>query len=305
MSECRLFYQLQYDNSIYHVICKIHLQGSENTILLDDDEYEFFFENLNDSVTTTFHVTCKLLSHSLIVKILNKKIYGIDFNVTYSKSKITLHQKLSLKLTLQQILPSYFSHISDNEVRPNSDEYFNSSLEEIESNIMTTYSTSSSIIDSQNMQSHLSTESLESNELRLFYQAPDDDNIYHVTCKMFLQDLEITASPDDVYDYEFISNDSEMILYVTCKLLPCSLIVNILNKETYGIDFDISELKRKCLLSSHQKCNLEKNLKKILHLYFLQHTSETGLYFSENLSTSHESINDNIVNNHDNVCPHN
>ena len=49
-----------------------------------------------------------------------------------------------------------------------------------------------------------------------------------------------------------------MIFYVTCKLLSHSLIVNLLNKEIYGINFDVNELKRRYLLTLHQILNLEK-----------------------------------------------
>jgi hypothetical protein len=309
MIECRIFYQLQHDNNIYHVTCKkIHYQRAENIILFDDDyDFEFIFQSTSDSIII-YHVTCKLLSHSLIVNILNKKIYGMDFNETEMKIKLTSHQKLSLKQTLKQILPSYFSQqlISDNEVRFNSDENFNSSLEK--GNVMATQ-TCSSMIDSQDMQSHLSTEILEPNELRLFYQTPYEDNIYHVTCKMILQDSENLDSMDDNYDYEFISDDFEMNFHVTCKLLPCSLIVNILNKEIYGINFDVSELKHKYLLTLHQKLNLEQNLKKILPSYFQHPIADNETILSsdgndENLNFSHDSISDNVVNDHENIWPH-
>jgi hypothetical protein len=305
MAECKLFYQLQHDNSIYHVTCKkIHFRESESSILLDDDyDYEFIFQSLDD-VATIFHVTCKLLSHSLIVNILNKKIYGMNFDVINFNCRLTLYQKLSLKQSLKQILPSYFSQhtISDNEVRLNSDENFNSSSETIENNDMETQ-TCSSMIDSQNMQSHLSTEIFKPNELRLFYQAPDEDNIYHIICKIILQDSENFVSLEDDYDYEFISDDSEMIFHVTCKLLPYSLLVDILNKETYGIDFDVTELKRRYFLTLHQKLNLEQNLKQIFPSYFLQHPtsdSEARLDSNENLNSSHES--DITINN---SWPHN
>src|SRR4051794_23247101 len=72
--------------------------------------------------------------------------------------------------------------------------------------------------------------------LRLFYQPPNDNNFYHVTCKMILQE-----NLKDDYDYMF----SNSRYYVTCKLLSHSLIIDILNKEIYGRDFDIDDLKRK------------------------------------------------------------
>ncbi|CAB4405188.1 unnamed protein product [Rhizophagus irregularis] len=113
--ELSLFYQPQNDNDIYHITCRKitqdHLQGTGNSIFLDDNyDYEFFLESLDDS-TTTFHVTCKLLPNSLILNILNKEFYGFDFDVTELGRRylLTLHQKLNLERNLRQILPSYFS----------------------------------------------------------------------------------------------------------------------------------------------------------------------------------------------------
>ena len=41
----------------------------------------------------------------------------------------------------------------------------------------------------------------------------------------------------------------------------------MLNKEIYGFHFDVDELKRKYLLSSQQKLNLELNLNHVLPFY--------------------------------------
>ncbi len=56
-----------------------------------------------------------------------------------------------------------------------------------------------------------------------------------------------------------------MIFYVTCKLLSHSLIVNLLNKEIYGINFDV-ELKCRYLLTLHHRLNLKTNLNSSLLL---------------------------------------
>jgi hypothetical protein len=71
MIELGLLYQN--DGNIYHVTCKkilqTYVQGSENFILCDDEyDYEFFFQCSHDP-TAIFHVTCKLLSSSLIVNL--------------------------------------------------------------------------------------------------------------------------------------------------------------------------------------------------------------------------------------------
>jgi hypothetical protein len=72
----------------------------------------------------------------------------------------------------------------------------------------------------------------------LFFQPPNDDNYYHVTIKPILQ---LSENLENNYDYEFFYAR----YHVTCKLLSPSLIIDILNKEIYGIDFDINDLKRK------------------------------------------------------------
>lgn len=66
----------------------LQFQNSENPIFLEDEyDYEFFYQNSNAS----YHVTWKLLSNNLIVDILNKEFYGIDFNINDLKCKYTVH----------------------------------------------------------------------------------------------------------------------------------------------------------------------------------------------------------------------
>ncbi|GBB93630.1 hypothetical protein RclHR1_02200011 [Rhizophagus clarus] len=111
------------------------------------------------------------------------------------------------------------------------------------------------------------------NELGLFFQ--DGNNIYHVICKTIPQDCLQGSGNfipcDDEHDYEFFFRNSNAIFYVTCKLLSYPLIVNLLNKEIYGMDFDVKDLKCRYLLTLYEKLNLEENLKQILPLYLSQH----------------------------------
>ncbi|GBB93625.1 hypothetical protein RclHR1_02200006 [Rhizophagus clarus] len=134
-------------------------------------------------------------------------------------------------------------------------------------------------------------------ERNLFYQ--DDNNIYHVACKKilqaYLQESENIISCDDEYDYEFFfrsSHDFTEIFHVTCKLLSCSSIVSLLNKEIYGMDFDVKDLKRRYTLTLHQKLILEENLKQILPLYFSQpHIPDNEVILDSNealMSSFHE-----------------
>ena len=133
LTEFSLFHQN--DNNIYHVTCKRVLQGYPQESCDDDYDYEFFFQSSNDP-TTIFYVTCKLLSHSLIVDLLNKEIYGRDFDVNDLKCKyiLTYDQKSNLKLNLEQIIPFYLC-IPEG---PDSNENASSFYGNIESNMTQT-----------------------------------------------------------------------------------------------------------------------------------------------------------------------
>jgi hypothetical protein len=147
------------------------------------------------------------------------------------------------------------------------------------------------------IQTTQSNQVLQLNELRLFFQAPNDDNFYHVTCKMILQDS--VSWNDDNYDYEFFFQS----YHVTCKLLSHSSILNILNKEIYGRDFNLNDLKQKnLLLTSRQKLNLEISLKQILPMHLSPHPThpfldgEQRLDYDKSLDSSHdENIESNIM----------
>ncbi|CAB4389654.1 unnamed protein product [Rhizophagus irregularis] len=225
LNEFRLFYQPPNDNNFYHVTFKMILQLSEN--YNDDYDYEFFYQSLDAS----YYVTCKLLPRPLILEILNKEIYATDFDTNDLKHKHTLtwNQKLNLELNLKQVLPFLQEKILKSDLS-------NTSIDQI-----------------------LSTQ--QDYEFRLFYQPLDDFNIYNVTCKLTLQDYNQNGDID--YDYEFfckIPNDIINTRHVTCKILNPSLIINILNKKVYGIDFDVNDLKCNSTLTLQQKLNLELNL---------------------------------------------
>ncbi|GBC07468.1 hypothetical protein RclHR1_00750002 [Rhizophagus clarus] len=248
LNEFRLFYQPPNDDNFYHVTFKMILQLSEN--YYDDYDYEFFYQGSD----ANYYVTCKLLPHPLIVNILNKEIYGIDFDVNDLKRKYTLtwNQKLNLEQSLKRVLSflqeKFLKSYFPNTLPTQQVLYFNNGL---------------------------------------FYQPSNDINIYHITCKITLQD-----QGEDDFDYEFfykISNDD--IRHITCKILPPSLILNILNKKIYGIDFDVNDLKRRHTLTLQQKLNLELSLTK-LFLYI----PERGSDFYGNTISYHENIdNQNLT----------
>ena len=134
-----------------------------------------------------------------------------------------------------------------------------------------------------------------STELGLFYQPENDDNVYQVTCKMILQDF---IPSDDNYEHEFFYQCASVNYYITCKLFTHSLIIKVLNKEIYGMDFDIN-LKYKESISLHQKLNLEQNLKQhILPFYLSQHQipeSETRLDFDGNPNSLHGHVENHVM----------
>ncbi|PKY26413.1 hypothetical protein RhiirB3_441714 [Rhizophagus irregularis] len=64
------FYNPPGDSQIYHITCEL---SNETVDPLSDHT---FYYNIDDN--NFYQLTCKLISHSLIVQFLNKKIYGIE-----------------------------------------------------------------------------------------------------------------------------------------------------------------------------------------------------------------------------------
>ncbi|GBB92471.1 hypothetical protein RclHR1_02010008 [Rhizophagus clarus] len=203
------------------------IQNSENLIWENIYDFEFFFYIAPNA---SYHVKCKLLSHSSIINILNKKIYGIDFDINELNRKyiMDLHQKKNLILNLKQILREQILY---------SGIVYNSEI--------------------------LTIPELRSNKLELFYQPLNDVNFYRVICNGIHDD--VNDDNNDDYDFEFFNHD--FTRYVTCKLLSHTSIINILNKEIYGTVFDENGLKHKYNLSEHQKLDLELNLERDLPVY--------------------------------------
>jgi hypothetical protein len=111
---------------------------------------------------------------------------------------------------------------------------------------------------------------------------------------------------DEDYDYEFFYLDR---YHVACKILPHHLVINLLNKKIYGIDF-LNGLERECkiLLTSCEKFNLELNLKQTLSFYLYIPERKMRLNSDESANTNHENTESNItpqtgsiIDNQDNV----
>ncbi|CAB4473263.1 hypothetical protein RhiirA5_371114 [Rhizophagus irregularis] len=86
------------DDNFYLVNCKIISQ--EDTLDSHDrHSHEFFYQHPSDP-STRYHVTCKLLSSSLVENVLNDEICEMDFDMRV----LSIHQKLHLEQSLKQKL---------------------------------------------------------------------------------------------------------------------------------------------------------------------------------------------------------
>ncbi|CAB4473279.1 uncharacterized protein OCT59_028161 [Rhizophagus irregularis] len=85
----KFYYFSPNDVNFYLVICKIILQDSFN----DHNHYdhEFFYQHPSYP-TIRYHVSCKLLSYSLVENILNNEMCGINFDTEL----LSLDQKNSI-----------------------------------------------------------------------------------------------------------------------------------------------------------------------------------------------------------------
>ncbi|CAG8725203.1 uncharacterized protein OCT59_010643 [Rhizophagus irregularis] len=125
MNECKFFHYAPNYDKFYHITCQTILQGFDS---FDNYNYDHgFFYNINP--TANYYVTCKILSHSLVANMLNKKIYGIDIGINNLERKelLSLNQRLDLEQDLKQILPFHLTqnHTSNKEIRMNSSYGYN------------------------------------------------------------------------------------------------------------------------------------------------------------------------------------
>src|ERR1051325_10831698 len=97
------------------------------------------------------------------------------------------------------------------------------------------------------------------NERRFFHYSPSDDNFYHVTCSVISRDS--ISLDDHNYDHGFFYDNSAANYYVTAKLIPRSLVADILN---HGMGIYINSSNRNQPLSLYQKLRLEQDLRQII-----------------------------------------
>src|SRR5436305_15212172 len=70
---------------------------------------------------------------------------------------------------------------------------------------------------------------------KFFHHTPNDDNFYHVTCRIILNGSVPSDDCQYNYDYGFFYEYLATNYYIMCKFFPHSSIVNTLNREIYEI----------------------------------------------------------------------
>ncbi|RGB40234.1 hypothetical protein C1646_753608 [Rhizophagus diaphanus] len=95
---------------------------------------------------------------------------------------------------------------------------------------------------------------------RFFHSTPTDKNFFLITYNIIQENFDFSNDndPDNNlnYDHEFIYQYHTTNYYVRCKLLPHSIIEDLLNNE----EFDINTRNNEVNLSPHQKLSLEESL---------------------------------------------
>ena len=77
MSQCKFYHYTPDDDNFYYVTCKIILQDAVSDDRYYDYKYDHRFFYQHHSTGINYHVTCKVLPHFLILKLLNR----IDFDI--------------------------------------------------------------------------------------------------------------------------------------------------------------------------------------------------------------------------------
>ncbi len=107
-----------------------------------------------------------------------------------------------------------------------------------------------------------------------FYYRPNNDvQIYHINCKEIIFNELISqvngylnSSHNNLYSNNFFvfyfqNPNNQRIYRVDCEMIPHSNIVQYLNSNVYGVEFNQSEQPQTLEFSNWQKQNLEFHLK--------------------------------------------
>ncbi|RIA90165.1 hypothetical protein C1645_849693 [Glomus cerebriforme] len=120
IGEYRFFYSSPGDPQIFHVICKEISFESKSEILNDHNcaIYTFYYQLPNNKF---FQITCEIVSHSLIVQYLNKKMFGIELIQDEQQEEYLQFykgQKENLECHLKQYLFDYLTPNRINNEKP-------------------------------------------------------------------------------------------------------------------------------------------------------------------------------------------
>jgi hypothetical protein len=109
---------------------------------------------------------------------------------------------------------------------------------------------------------------------RFYHSTPNDKNFFLITYKIIQENSNFFNDNDHDYnlnyDHEFIYLHHTTNYYVRCKLLPHSIIEDLLNNE----EFEINTRKNEITLSPQQRLSLEESLLLKLYLRISQGTDE-------------------------------
>ncbi|CAB4486586.1 hypothetical protein RhiirA5_427276 [Rhizophagus irregularis] len=115
---------------------------------------------------------------------------------------------------------------------------------------------------------------------RFFHSTPKDKNFFLITYKIIQENSNFFNENDPDYnlnyDYEFLYSYYTTNYYVRCKLLPDSIIEDLLNNEKFDMNTQNNEIP----LSPQQKLCLEESLYIKLYLRISQGTDEIILITS-------------------------
>jgi len=120
-------------------------------------------------------------------------------------------------------------------------------------------------IDQLNQLTSPSNRSNDNFRMAFFYNPPNDNQIYHITCELLSEGNIDNINPlsDHAFYYKL---DDKNVYQITCILISHSIIVQFLNKNIYGIELRQGEEQQQEFLtfSNGQRDNLEFHLREFL-----------------------------------------
>ncbi|RGB30952.1 hypothetical protein C1646_710198 [Rhizophagus diaphanus] len=97
------FYNPPDDHQIYHITCEFSNENIENSNSPSDHSFHYKLDDKN-----SYQIKCLLISNSLIVRFLNKKIYGIELkqDEEHQQEYLTFsnNQRINLEFHLKEYL---------------------------------------------------------------------------------------------------------------------------------------------------------------------------------------------------------